>query len=59
MMLVNYWYTEKKTLLESTNKNLLDQFQVINYLNQANITWINKPLLVSSNICQEIFITWF
>jgi hypothetical protein len=29
----------------------LDQFQVNNYLNQANITWINKPLLDSSNIC--------
>jgi hypothetical protein len=31
-------YTENKTLLESSNKNFLDQFQVINYLNQANIT---------------------
>jgi hypothetical protein len=32
------WYTENKTLLESSNRNFLDRFQVINYLNQANIT---------------------
>jgi hypothetical protein len=31
-------HTENKTLLESSNKNFLDQFQVNNYLNQAYIT---------------------
>jgi hypothetical protein len=28
-------YTENKNLLESSNRNFLDQFQVINYLNQV------------------------
>jgi hypothetical protein len=31
-------YTENKTLLESSNRHFLDQFQEINYLNQANIS---------------------
>jgi hypothetical protein len=32
-----FFYTENKTLLESSNKNYLSQFQVMFYLNYANI----------------------
>jgi hypothetical protein len=36
--LIRSYLSENKTLLESRNKNFLDQFQVINHLNLANIT---------------------
>jgi hypothetical protein len=43
--------TVNKTLLKSSNKHFLDQFQVINYLNQANFTWIKQWFVDIINIC--------
>jgi hypothetical protein len=41
-MVYNSANTEKKTFRESSNKNFLRQFQVINNLNQPNNTSIKE-----------------
>jgi hypothetical protein len=53
------YYTENKTLLESSNRNFLDQFQVIIYLLWLIISWNHNAhykIAVTTQVCKNLYI---